>query len=127
MPVVAADIFEAITLTTERVALENRTAGQVYSQLVLFIDGVEAIGLDLSNEGNRTVRNWLIQARLIQAELANFGAPFATIGPAQRQEVVDIAGRIMYAADVAVGFGNITAPQRAAVLAAWNASFGLLP
>ncbi len=124
MPVVAASLTDAMALTTDRIALENRTAGQVFSQYVIFIDLVQDI-FNPENRDERTVRNWMVQAKLTQAALFNFGASFAAIGVILRQDVVDIVERILNATHV--NTAQIPVAQRTAVLAAWNASFGALP
>ena len=126
MPVVAANLLDAIQLTTDRVALENRTVGEVYSQYVLFIDAIGPI-FNTNDQGNRTVRNWLVQANIVLSNLDDFGAVTAVIGPILRQEVVDVVERILYATHVNRNLTSVTAAQQALVLDAWNNSFGALP
>ncbi len=121
MPVVAANIPDAVQLTTDRVALESRTIGQVRSQYVIFIDAVAGI-FDPENQGNRTVRNWLVQANIVlNGTIDSFPSAI------QRQNVINVVERILYATHVNANSTSITFAQQTAVLAAWNASFGALP
>lgn len=126
MPVVAADLDEAMSLTTDRIALENRTLGQVQDQFVLFTDAVALI-FDAESVNGRTVRNWLVQASIVQINITPGPGepPDQIIGPFQRQQVVDVVERILSAS--VTNTNQITNAQRTELLDAWNDSFGALP
>jgi len=125
VPDIVVSLTEAMQLTTDRVALENRTVGQVYSQYVIFIGAIGPI-FNTNSQNSRTVRNWLVPANIVLATLNAADADTGTIGPDLRQQVVDVVERILNAT-----FTNTdpitTIGERNAVLAAWNASFGTLP
>lgn len=70
--------------------------------------------------GDRTVRDWLPLCRSLEAITP-------TVGDAQeRQAVVDLVVRVLYAARAAAAAGRISAGQETVVLAAWNATWGAL-
>jgi hypothetical protein len=121
MPFAAATLDTAIANTNQRASLGDLP---VNSLLLFYITTFNALwpsDLDLNSVNNRTVRNWLVRARLVQNQTPVTGTV------QQVQAVVDIACRVMYATSDALTGGRITTAQRDAVLAAWNNSFGLLP
>lgn len=126
MPYVAASIIDAVATTANRVALENQTVGQAYSQFVLWNAGFLPI-FNLNDANERVVRNWIVQSKMIEDEFTALGLAAGTLDPAQTQQVVETVCRMLFATREAVNFGLITAGQQAAVLAAWNASLGALP
>lgn len=122
MPFVATTLLQASEYTSERVALENRTATQVLTQFTAFNDQFTPL-FDANSVNERTIRNWLVEARLIQNELPAAG----TLNPSQRQRVIEVVVRICYATVIAALDGRATAGDVAAVLAVWNATFGAVP
>jgi hypothetical protein len=121
VPFPQATLQAAIAQTNGRAGLGNLLA---QSKLLFYISTFNALwpsDLDLNNADNRTVRNWLVQARLVQDQTPVTGTV------QQVQAVVDIACRVMYAAIDAHTAGRITTAQRDAVLVAWNGSFGFVP
>ena len=127
MPIVAGDLNEAIANTNGQVSSQFSNAGRLSFYISTFNDLDSAVGwpsnFDPGNQNERTVRNWYVEAKIIED-----ATPAAGIGtPLEAQEVVNVACRVMYAARAAEAAGRITTAQRDAVLDAWNNSFGSVP
>lgn len=114
----AATLEEAIALTNGRAGLGSIN-NLLSSQLSVFNSWRNSF--DKDNTNDRTVRNWYPQSSLVLANTPASG------NSQQRQAVVNIACRVMYATIAARSAGRITIAQRDAVLGAWNNSFALFP
>ena len=79
---------------------------------------------DPSVPNDRTVLNWRLKSLIIQT---NVLADPGNLSLEDRDQVVDIVSRVLYATYAAEAAGRITTVQRDAVLAAWNASYGTFP
>lgn len=79
---------------------------------------------DPNNVNDRTVLNWRLKAEIIQAGINDF---LVAVDLEDRDQIVDIVTRILYATYAAEAAGRISTAQRDAVLAAWNNSYGTFP
>lgn len=115
----ATTLEEAIAQTNSRVAQGN--AASLLNQQITTFNSLWGPEFDKEKEKERTVRNWFVQANLVRKQTPTQG------NAQERQDVVNIACRVMYATIAAEAAGRITSAQRDSVLAAWNNSFGVLP
>lgn len=122
MPFVAANIVQAVANTSDRLALENQTAGSIVTQFTAWNAAIQPI-FSTNVQNDRVVRNWLVRSELLQAQL-----PAGTVlNPSQRQQVIEVVCPLLYATLGAFQNSLITLAQHDAVLAAWNATFGATP
>lgn len=119
MAFVAISLSQAIAHTNSRVGQANPLS-LLLSQISTF-NSLWPGTLNINNIDQRTVRNWLPFARTVEAQTP------ATGNSQQRQNVVNVAVRVMFAAIQARAGGRITVAQRDDVLAAWNTGFGAIP
>lgn len=119
MPMPAATLLDAVAFTNIRVGTGN-TLGLLFFYISTF-NGLWAPNFNPSVSGDRPVRNWIVSSRVTQDNTPTSG------NAQQKQDVVDAAVRVLYAADAAFTAGRITTTQRDAVLTAWNSSFGAIP
>lgn len=126
MPIVAATLQEAIANTNGQAGTAPLVAGRALFYISTFNSVVPTTGwpanFDPNNAAQRTVRNWIVQGKLVQDQ-----TPAGVTNAQQTQNVVNAACRVMYAAQAAAAAGRISAAQEAAVLTAWNNSFGSVP
>lgn len=119
MAVVATTLNDAIALTNQQVGLGNPL--NLLNQQITQFTAAWTPNFDRLNENDRTLRNWEVRSQVVINETP-------VIGNAQeRQAVINVICRVMYAAIAAETAGRITTAQRDAVLAAWNASVGANP
>ena len=119
MPMPAAPLSDAIAFTNGRVGVGN-AIGFLNFYITTF-NNLWAPAFNPENVNDRTVRNWIVFTRVVQNKTPTSG------NSQERQEVVNAAVRVMYAAEAAHAAGRITTAQRDAVLGAWNSSFGAIP
>lgn len=119
MPVVAATLLDAVGYTNPQVGIGN-SANFLQFYITTF-NTLWSPHFDPNQLNDRTVRNWLVSSKVVEANTPAQG------NAQQRQAVVDVIVRVLYAANAAFSAGRITAAQRDAVLTAWNGSFGAAP
>lgn len=119
MPIVAATLLDAVGYTNPQVGVGNSV--NLLLQYITLFNAQWAPGFDTSNVNDRTVRNWIVSSKIVEANTPTQG------NAQQRQSVVDVVVRILFAANAAFSANRITAAQRDAVLAAWNGSIGAAP
>jgi len=114
---VAATLTEAAHLTYVR-ARPRWAAATLKASLALFITDVSVIFSDtIAND--RPVGNWLIPLYALSSNL-----PAGVLPVADFNAVVDGIYRLCMAGAAQLSATLITAPQGAALLAAWNARIG---
>lgn len=119
MPVVAATLLDAVAYTNPRVGVGNST--NFLQFYISTFNAAWAPSFDPNNANDRTVRNWIVSSKVVEDNTPTQG------NAQQRQAVVDVTVRILFATNAAFSAGRITTAQRDAVLAAWNGSFGAAP
>lgn len=123
MAFVAADLEEAIANTNIRVRL-GVASSVLLTQIGIFTEQFPA-QFNATRINDRTVLDWRVQSTLITQKTADI--PPGTANVQQRQDVVNVACRVMYATLASFAAGRIMASQRDSVLDAWNNSFGANP
>lgn len=128
MPYVAGSLSEAIAVTNAQASTQFGTPGRLLFYITTFNSLVPTVGwpgnFDKDSEKERTVRSWIVESLVVQNETP------ITVGDVQQtQDVVNVACRVMYAAQAAAAAvpPRISPAQEAAVLTAWNNSFGAVP
>lgn len=119
MGFVAGTISAAIANTNSRVGLSSQ-AGLLKQNLVTFNSLWKPL-FSKDSTRERTVRNWFPCSLALQKDTP------ATGNSQERQDVVDVVCRVLYATEAAFAGSRIKQSQRDSVIGAWNNSFGANP
>jgi hypothetical protein len=116
----AASISQAIAYTSGNATRANVAAALLTTSEAWNLAWGAIFNPTTATTAERTVRNWKVESWLVQGQTPATG----TIQ--QVQNVINIVCRVLYATQAALAAtpARITAGQEAAVLAAYNASWG---